>query len=132
MRRCILNYGLDIVLFLVCFHYYIANGQLGDSTTTNNVSPGVVPNIADVTQISVADTFTCALVSNGSVSCWGANTNGIAGVGVTTANRYPQYFAQLSNGTTLTNVVKIVTRNVHICALTSESNVYCWGGNSYV
>ena len=70
-------------------------GQLGDGTTTKRRLPGVVKNpagtgpLAGVTQISIRDVDSCAVLSDGTVDCWGNNAAGQLGDGTTTRRLLP-------------------------------------------
>src|SRR6185503_5786077 len=65
-------------------------GQLGSPLTTSTAAPPTqVPGLAGVAAVAAtggslpsptgADEYTCALLSGGSVSCWGENTGGEIG-----------------------------------------------------
>ena len=93
-----------------------------------------------VTQVATGGASTCALLSTGSVECWGDNGYGELGTGSTTG---PQT-CQESEGpcstapvavTGLTNVIAISVGGYggtdFACALLSNGSVECWGDNSY-
>ena len=68
---------------------YNSSGQLGDGTTTTRLTPVTVSGIADIdianaVAVSAGDRHTCALLSNGSIQCWGHNFVGQLGDGTTT------------------------------------------------
>jgi cysteine-rich repeat protein len=49
-------------------------GQLGDATMLDSPTPVDVPNLANVVQLnSSATDFTCALLADATVSCWGSD-----------------------------------------------------------
>jgi alpha-tubulin suppressor-like RCC1 family protein len=57
-----------------------ASGQLGDNTTTQRNSPvDVVGLSSNVVAISAGANHTCAALADGSVKCWGRNTEGQLG-----------------------------------------------------
>lgn len=59
-----------------------ATGELGDGTTTDRPTPGdVVGLTSDVKAIAAGYFYSCALLNNGGVKCWGHNENGRLGNG---------------------------------------------------
>jgi len=57
------------------------DGQLGDGSTTDQLTPSDVSGLLDVVEVSAGDRHTCALVSDHVVYCWGANDLGQLGKG---------------------------------------------------
>ncbi|MEM1684389.1 MAG: hypothetical protein QXD60_01365, partial [Nanopusillaceae archaeon] len=68
---------------------------------------------------------TCALLSNGSVACWGANGYGQLGDGTNTDRNTPVLVQNINNA------VAISAGQSHTCALLSSGLVVCWGRNNY-
>ena len=48
-----------------------SNGQLGDGSTTNRMTPVTVSGISNATAIGGGEYYSCALLSNSTVQCWG-------------------------------------------------------------
>ncbi|MFZ9393407.1 MAG: RCC1 domain-containing protein, partial [Ilumatobacteraceae bacterium] len=112
-------------------------GQLGDGTTTSRslpvdvlVSLGGSP-LTGVTAISAGTSHTCALLSTGSVKCWGYNGDGEFGNGTTTNSSLPVDVLVSLGGSPLTGVSAITAGAYHTCALLSTGSVRCWGLNNY-
>ena len=110
-------------------------GQLGDGTTTSRslpvdvlVSLGGSP-LTGVTAISAGTSHTCALLSTGSVKCWGYNGDGEFGNGTTTNSSLPVDVLVSLGGSPLTGVSAITANGYHTCALLSTSALKCWGDN---
>ena len=112
-------------------------GQLGYGNTTtigDNETPGSagpVPAGAGHGAVEVANGFwfTCALLDDGTVHCWGSGENGHLGYGNTAAI----WDARSAGAVDLGGVgaVEIAVGEYHACALLANGTVYCWGtGNS--
>ncbi len=112
------------------------DGQLGinDTETTYSTAPvGFVLGedlkpLAGVKEIAIGGDFTCALLSDSTVKCWGWNAMGSLGTG-DTDNRPVATSVKLRRGGVLSGVKAIYSeRGGHVCALTSDK-LYCWGNN---
>jgi alpha-tubulin suppressor-like RCC1 family protein len=88
-----------------------------------------------VVQFSAGELFSCAVISTGSVTCWGTNNSGqVTGDGHTSTATYADTFIPLpSNGCNSGQcyATEVAAGYDHACALTSIGTVYCWGGNAY-
>jgi alpha-tubulin suppressor-like RCC1 family protein len=78
-----------------------------------------------VAAISAGNDFTCALLTNGGVRCWGDNSEGQLGNGTLTNSSSPVVVSGLSS-----SAVSIATGSRHACALLTSGTVQCWGANS--
>jgi alpha-tubulin suppressor-like RCC1 family protein len=77
---------------------YNGNGQIGDGTNTQRLTPTQVNGLTSgVTSVSVGKSVGCAVVS-GSVKCWGANSNGQIGNGTTSTSLTPVQTTNLTSG----------------------------------
>lgn len=102
-------------------------GQLGDGTTTDNMTEaGPTNGISgiDAKKVVAGDDHTCALLKDGTVSCWGRNNKGQLGDGSTTTRTSPVTVENLQN------VIDIASGGNTTCALFSKSVVKCWGENT--
>ena len=75
--------------------------------------------------VAAGASHTCALRTDGTVWCWGANESGELGDGTTTDRGSP---TEISG---LTGVIAIAAGNLHACALLGAGTVECWGWNVY-
>jgi alpha-tubulin suppressor-like RCC1 family protein len=78
-----------------------------------------------VTAIDAGGARSCAIV-DGAAKCWGGNRLGSLGDGTMMDSHVPVQVQGLTSG-----VVDISIGDTHICAVTSDGAVWCWGGNDY-
>lgn len=102
-----------------------SNGQLGDGTTDEQLIPVTVTGLsATPTALAAGDGHTCALLQDGSVTCWGRNDHGQIGDGTTTERLLPTPVTALGG-----SAVEITAGYAHTCARLSDGSVRCWGQN---
>jgi alpha-tubulin suppressor-like RCC1 family protein len=99
-------------------------GQLGNGTTQDSTVFVSVQGFAStLSDVQAASAHTCALLTDGSISCWGAGDyrNGSSSDQVTTPTKVPGVvdITQLSLGSTSS------------CALRKDGIVLCWGSDFY-
>jgi alpha-tubulin suppressor-like RCC1 family protein len=103
------------------------HGELGVGTVTSggppygSATPVAVPGLTGVRALALAGDYSCALLSQGSVACWGDNEDGTLGNGTTTDSPSPTIVPGLGG------VVAISAGTEHACALESDGSVWCWG-----
>ena len=76
--------------------------------------------------VSAGSSYTCAILDNGSLNCWGYNYRGQLGIGSTTDQNTPQY-VDLGTGR---SGIKISASGDHSCAILDDGSVKCWGYNN--
>ncbi|NDF69057.1 MAG: hypothetical protein EB143_06030, partial [Actinobacteria bacterium] len=102
--------------------------EMGDNLPS--VSLGL-PSGVRVTAIAAGDAHTCALLSNGTVKCWGSGGNGRLGSGDELsrgdeADEMGVVLPVVNVGSGRT--VKAITAGAaHTCALRDTNDVVCWG-----
>ena len=103
------------------------DAQLGDGTTTTSNYPVAVVGLPGTAKAIAAGTrHTCAILSDGTVWCWGRNVEGQLGEGTTGGARaIPTQVAGL------VGVTQIAAGFEHACALSEGEGVWCWGGNAF-
>src|SRR6478735_5753850 len=102
---------------------YNYSGQLGNGTTTNQLTPVTVSGISTAVAVEGGYMDSLALLADGTVMGWGNNAEGELGDNTTTQRTTPVAVQGL------TNVVQIQTSNYTSMALKSDGTVWTWGGN---
>jgi alpha-tubulin suppressor-like RCC1 family protein len=130
-----------------------AYGELGEGTSTGpqrcveefacSTAPVAVPGLSGVTALAAGAEHTCALLSAGTVVCWGDNTFGELGDGSILGPeqcRGGDPTGEIGAGycsTTpvavsgLSGVVALAAAGWETCALLSGGTVVCWGYDEY-
>jgi len=105
------------------------NGQLGDGTTNRRYSPTQTSSLGvgrTAVAISSGEYHTCAILDDGSTSCWGRNDYGQLGDGTMTQRNTPTQITSLMTGPT---AVAISAANGYTCAILNNGSASCWGYN---
>ena len=99
----------------------------------NSVPAGCVAVSGDrtnVLDIDVGSNHTCALLANGSVQCWGSNSDGQLGNNSTIDSLSPVTVSGISFSS-IPVATAISSGGQHTCALLADGSIKCWGSNSY-
>lgn len=83
----------------------------------------VDPGLTSVAEIATAERHACARMVDGTVRCWGRNSEGQLGDGTTTSRAVPAPVLGL------TNVAEIAAVGNRTCARLTDATVSCWGSN---
>ena len=113
-------------------------GQYGNNTGGNGVF-GNTPqqaDLSDVIAISAGNKFTCALLNNSTVKCWGAGASGTLGNGVSVnSQRTPDSVVSgEESGAVLTRITAISSTQNSSCGMrksTGTTQLVCWGQNAF-
>jgi alpha-tubulin suppressor-like RCC1 family protein len=108
----------------------LGNGHFGVGVKSNVpvvVVDGNGSALTDLVGISAGGSDTCAIRRTRSLVCWGRADDAQIGDG-TTIGASPRPYASQVAGTGTYAGVSVGSR--HVCALASDSTVWCWGDNS--
>ena len=123
----------------------LGNGQLSVPGYSCGAGPdgcgtSLVVGISNATSVASAGSMTCAILSDGSVDCWGFNASGQLGNGTIGG---PDYATNGGPGcagicydtpqrvTGVENAKSISTHNGPTCVLMTTGSVSCWGDTFY-
>jgi alpha-tubulin suppressor-like RCC1 family protein len=108
-------------------------GELGDATTTNSDVPVAVLDITNAASItSDGDDSFCALLTSGSIDCWGANFSGELGNGSSSASSTPVAVSDITTATDVSGGIHPAGDTEHAyCAVVIAAEVDCWGSNKF-
>lgn len=102
-------------------------GQLGNGSTEDAEVVGrPVSGVAEATSVSAGDDFSCAVIRDGSVRCWGFNLSGQIGDG-TTLNIAMESEEVIG----VDSAQGVAAGGNHACSLLDDATVRCWGGNEF-
>ncbi|MCB0099247.1 MAG: hypothetical protein KDE46_26120, partial [Caldilineaceae bacterium] len=104
------------------------SGQLGIGETagdTQSTPVDVIGLDSEITAISAQNNQTCALTTDGVAKCWGLNGFGQVGNGTTDIQYTPINVIGVRAAVQMIDV-----GDGHVCVVTMEARVQCWGWNS--
>jgi len=100
-------------------------GTLGNGQTQNAYQPVAVSGSNTFKELAAGYAFTCGLTNQGRVYCWGWNQNGVLGTGNTRNASTPTRVG----GEQFLFFTSISAGNGHMCGVSTEGALYCWGDN---
>ncbi len=114
-------------------------GSIGDNETPTAVGFVDVGSGRKAVGISASASFTCAMLDDGNVRCWGLDTDGRLGYGTGPSNPFfpnvigddetPGSAGPVDFGANL-GITQVAAGGTHNCALFSTGLVRCWGGGA--
>jgi alpha-tubulin suppressor-like RCC1 family protein len=109
-------------------------GQLGQGGTDvePRYQPTTVPGLASVKKVSIASgsgMHVCALLEDGTLTCWGDNRQGQLGINQKDTNAHTTPAPVLANaaGDVLSDIRDVSAGFFHTCAVREDKSVLCWG-----
>jgi uncharacterized repeat protein (TIGR01451 family) len=112
-------------------------GQLGNGDTDNigddpEELPRAVPLPAPANEVSVGSVHACAVITDGTVQCWGGNLFGMLGLG-DTENRGDNPGELPTAAVPLPGPAQqVVSGDAFSCALLTDGTVHCWGAGKHL
>jgi len=110
------------------------DGELGVGSTTSSFNtPQTIDSLGTgrhAISLALGQGFTCALLDDGSIKCWGQDNEGQRGDGGgygSDIRSPPSSAISLPAGRTAT---QISAGEFHVCALLDDASVVCWGKNA--
>jgi alpha-tubulin suppressor-like RCC1 family protein len=105
----------------VCWGYG-GDGELGDGSQANSLTPVAVTGLANVSQLTTSAYSSCALLASGVVECWGYLSAGELALGATTNTDAPAVVNKLAGVTQINR-----SYDYHYtCAVVKGQTVVCW------
>src|SRR5262249_28447722 len=116
----------------------VSDAAVGTPDVALDTGPDVIADLMTAPETQVADggsapivaaiaggnsEFNCALLTDGTVRCWGNNNYGQLGDGTTIEHNTPVAVVGL------TGVAEIAVGSAHVCARVTDGTVRCWGYN---
>ncbi len=106
-------------------------GQLGaePAVAPQRAFAAPVPGITGAVAIAVAERVSCAVRSDGTVWCWGADFTSVLDGGAIASTPAPVQIKGPGGAGFLSDVVAVAPGHRHVCARKSDGTVWCWGKN---
>jgi alpha-tubulin suppressor-like RCC1 family protein len=102
-------------------------GQFGNGSTTSSNTPVVLSLAGGAIAVSAGSTrHVCAIKTSGDAVCWGDGTFGQLGNGATANSLVP-----VATNTVAGGLKEIATGSLHTCAIKTNGDATCWGGNGF-
>jgi alpha-tubulin suppressor-like RCC1 family protein len=150
--------GVDISGTLWCWGYN-HDGQIGNGTTTDTITPVQVNVGQTITQVACGEKTSCALDNSGGIWCWGINFGSsptkisgsdtfvsIGGSCAIDSNGLSWCWGDNATGQagsfnydmvpfkyevpTSESFVDVIAGRMHSCGVKSDGTVWCWGSNA--
>ncbi len=105
------------------------DGEAGNNTTgTYQATPVTVSSVTHARAVASGAFHACAVLGNGTASCWGNNLHGQIGDGTQAVRPTPVAVSGLAP---VSNGPRVAAGTYHTCGLLAGGGVKCWGYNGY-
>ena len=105
-----------------------SEGQLGSGNFKSSVSPVKALGASSASGIATGLRTSCAILTVGSLRCWGSNAWGLLTAKVTASN-IPIALPAFDGTSAPKRVTAISIGSSHACAVLADTSVMCWGQN---
>jgi alpha-tubulin suppressor-like RCC1 family protein len=93
------------------------------------LTPTLIPGLANATALAAGQSHTCALLSNQEARCWGATNFGQLGGGLIDDVPHPDPVEVTTGKLPLTGIIQLSAGYANTCAVTIDGQAFCWGAN---
>ena len=112
-----------------------SKGQLGNGSTTNSNVPVAVNTSGvlvgkTIKEVTTGGFHTCALDTSSKMYCWGLNSSGRLGGGLTSTLSNVPVAVNMSGALAGKTIKQILAGGDHGCVVASDDKMYCWGLNN--
>jgi alpha-tubulin suppressor-like RCC1 family protein len=102
-------------------------GQLGGgSIGGESAAPILVMGMTGAVQVGTGRSHACARRANGTVRCWGSNSEGQLGDGTTNPTT-----SGVNDVLNVTGATDLALTSSHVCVRYAAGDAQCWGSNTY-
>lgn len=109
------------------------SGQLGRNcpfgTCIDTYEAAAVPGVTNAVAVAAGASYSMALLSNGTVMAWGANSSGQLGDGTTTQRKAAVAVKNSAGTGSLGAIRSVAAGSSHSLASTDTGKVFAWGSN---
>jgi alpha-tubulin suppressor-like RCC1 family protein len=110
------------------------NGQLGvppptDGSAPQSLVPVTVTGVTGATAVAAGGFHTCAILADGTVTCWG--NDGMGEIGDGSPGDSDSSPTTVSGITAANPATALALGEFHSCALLADGTVRCWGHNGF-
>ena len=111
------------------------NGQLGNGSTADSRVPVAVNTSGvlvgkTIKEVTTGGFHTCALDTSSKMYCWGLNSSGRLGGGLTSILSNVPVAVNMSGALAGKTIKQILAGGDHGCVVASDDKMYCWGLNN--
>jgi len=99
--------------------------NIGDTETPASAGDVMIGGTA--TQVIAGESFSCALLDDGKIRCWGLGTSGTLGYGNTTTIGDDELPSSVGTVPLGQNAKLMAAGRRHVCVIAADDNVHCWG-----